>query len=79
MNTKIFVFVFVFVFRIRGQLNKNKVNVHGCNICATQGAPLVPSSMVLQYIHPVSAVPSILVLTLRCGGDLRRPLAPKNA
>jgi hypothetical protein len=34
------------------------------NICATQGAPGVPSSMVLEYIHPVSAVPSILVLTV---------------
>jgi hypothetical protein len=34
------------------------------NICATQGAPGVPSSMVLEYIHPVSVVPSILVLTV---------------
>jgi hypothetical protein len=33
------------------------------NICATEGAPGVPSSMVLEYIHPVSAVPSRLVLT----------------
>jgi hypothetical protein len=37
--------------------------VHGHpNICATQGAPGVPSSMVLKYIHPVSDVSSILVL-----------------
>ena len=34
------------------------------NICATQGAPGVPSSMVLEYIHSVSVVPSILVLTV---------------
>ena len=39
--------------------------VHGHpNICATQGAPGVPSSMVLEYIHSVSVVPSILVLTV---------------
>jgi hypothetical protein len=34
------------------------------NICATEGAPGVPSSMVLKYIHSVSATPSILVLTV---------------
>ena len=34
------------------------------NICATEDAPGVPSSMVLEYIHPVSAIPSILVLTV---------------
>jgi len=32
------------------------------NICATEGAPGVPSSMVLGYIHPVSDILSILVL-----------------
>ena len=34
------------------------------NMCATEGAPGVPSSMVVEYIHSVSAVPSILVLTV---------------
>jgi hypothetical protein len=34
------------------------------NICATEGAPWVPSSMVVEYIHPVSTVPSILVVTV---------------
>jgi hypothetical protein len=34
------------------------------NICATQGAPGVSSSMVLEYIHPKIVVPSILVLTV---------------
>ena len=29
------------------------------NMCATEGAPGVPSSMVVEYIHSVSAVPSI--------------------
>jgi hypothetical protein len=34
------------------------------NICATEGAPGVPSSMVAEYIHPASAVPCIPVLTV---------------
>jgi hypothetical protein len=34
------------------------------NICAAEGAPGLPSSMVLGYIHPVSAISSILVLTI---------------
>ena len=34
------------------------------NICATQGAPGVSFFMVLGYIHPVSVVSSILVLTV---------------
>jgi hypothetical protein len=34
------------------------------NICATEGAPGVTSSMVLEYIHSVSVVLSILVLTV---------------
>ena len=39
--------------------------VHGQpNICATQGAPGVSFFMVLEYIHLVSVVPSILVLTV---------------
>jgi hypothetical protein len=39
--------------------------VHGQpNMCATQGARAVPSSMVVEYIHPVSAVPPILVLAV---------------
>jgi hypothetical protein len=33
-------------------------------MCATQGAPTVPFSMVVEYIHLVSAVPSILALTV---------------
>jgi hypothetical protein len=32
------------------------------NMCATEGAPGVSSSMVVKYIHPVSAVQFILVL-----------------
>ena len=34
------------------------------NICATEGAPGVPASMVVEYIHPVSVVPSMLVLAV---------------
>ena len=34
------------------------------NICATEGAPGVPASMVVEYIHPMSAVPTILVLAV---------------
>ncbi len=30
-------------------------------MCAPEGAPGVPPSMVVKYIHPVSDVPSILV------------------